>query len=159
MKIKNMIVPVFTALIIGIFMGQFMFSQYKIENISIPVMNQIEGKKIFFLQVGVYSTVDSMKKNLEGLENYIYMEEDTKYHAYVGITANEKNIEKLKGYYQELGYVIYVKEILVRSEEFMNQLLKYDALLEQTVNQDTVRVIISNVLTSYKELVIDGTSN
>lgn len=156
MKLKNMMVPLLCALILGLFMGKFMFSQYQFEDVSLPAMNELGGEKVFFLQVGVYSTVDSMKENLEGVENYIYMEEDSKYHAYVGITKSDKNITKLKEYYQELGYVIYVKEMVTHSNEFLEQLLKYDTLLEQTEDKNTVGVIISNVLTSYKELVIDG---
>lgn len=136
-------------------MGKFLFSQYQIENVSLPVMNEIEGEKVSFLQVGVYSNIDNMKKNLEGLENYIYVEEEGKYHAYIGITTNQKNIEKLKGFYQEKGYIIYVKEIFVRSNAFLEQLSKYDELLEKTEDKNAVQVIISNVLTSYKELVID----
>lgn len=159
MKLKYMLVPALSALLIGFLMGKFMFSQYEIENVSLPVMSKLDGESASFLQVGVYSTIESMKKNLEGLENYIYMEEDGKYHAYVGITKNKKNIEKLKGYYQELGYVIYVKDIVIHSIEFLDQLSKYDTLLEQTEDINTIRVIISNVLTSYKELVIDGGDN
>lgn len=155
MNIKNMIVPIILALLLGILMGKFLFSQYQIENVSLPVMNEIEGEKVSFLQVGVYSNIDSMKKNLEGLENYIYVEEEGKYHAYIGITTNQKNIEKLKGFYQEKGYIIYVKEIFVRSNAFLEQLSKYDELLEKTEDKNAVQVIISNVLTSYKELVID----
>lgn len=155
MNIKNMIVPIILALLLGILMGKFLFSQYQIENVSLPVMNEIEGEKVSFLQVGVYSNIDNMKKNLEGLENYIYVEEEGKYHAYIGITTNQKNIEKLKGFYQEKGYIIYVKEIFVRSNAFLEQLSKYDELLEKTEDKNAVQVIISNVLTSYKELVID----
>lgn len=159
MKIKNMLAPVLLALVIGFVMGGMMLKQYDIKNVTLPVIRNSELKTLSFLQVGVYSSLESMKKNLQGIENYIYMIEDEKYHAYVGITGNANNVDKLTGFYQDLGYITYVKDITNSNTVFLEQLEKYDQLLEQTSDQNAIRVINQNILTSYKELVIDGSKN
>lgn len=159
MKLKKIMIPFLLALGIGFVMGKFMFQQYDIKNVTLPVLKSSETRSLSFLQVGVYSSIDSMKKNLEGLENYIYMIEEEKYHAYVGITGNANNVDKLTGYYQELGYITYVKNIQVQDDIFIEQLDKYDELLSKTSETNAIRVINQNILTSYKELVIDGNKN
>ena len=159
MKLKNMVVPIVMALGVGFVMGNLLFQQYDIKNVTLPVLKNADARSLSFLQVGVYSTVESMKKNLEGLENYIYVIEDSKYHAYVGITGNALNVDKLTGYYQELGYITYVKNITNSDATFLEELDKYDELLEKTNDKSAIRVINQNILNSYKELVIDGSQN
>ena len=159
MKIKKMITPVLLALLTGFIMGNFMFKEYGIDNVTLPVLKSADMRTLSFLQVGVYNTLDSMKKNLEGLENYIYVIEDNKYHAYVAITANADNVDKLTGFYQEMGYITYVKSIASSDTEFLNELDKYDELLSKTSDLNAIRVINQNILTSYKELVIDDSQN
>lgn len=154
---KKMITPILLSLVIGFCMGYFMFQQYQFNSPleTVPVFGGNSKQELTFLQIGVYSSIDSMEKNLSGIENYIYLEQDSKYHAYVAITGNEKNITKITGYYQEKGYILYSKKLEVKSSDFVLELSKYDELLAKTEDLDTIRVIISNVLTKYKELVIN----
>lgn len=159
MKLKSMIGPIFFSIVVGGLLAKFMFLQYDTKNVTLPVAKTKDSQTISFLQVGVYSTIDNMKKSLTNLENYIYVEEAGKYHVYIALSANEKNVEKLKGYYAEMGYVIYVKTIPVNDAEFLEELSKYDDLLSKTEDPKAIQVIISNVLNSYKELVINRNQN
>ena len=58
-----------------------------------------------------------------------------------------------------MGYVIYVKTIQVSDAEFLEELSKYDDLLYKTEDAKAIQVIISNVLNSYKEVVINRHQN
>ncbi len=159
MKIKDMLVPITCALLIGIGLGFYFFKEYNVETISIPVISSKETKTVSFLQVGVYSNIDNMNKALAGLEDYFYTIQEEKYHVYVAITSNSENVSKLAGYFKEKGYVTYIKDMTVSNSEFINDLTNYDELLKATNDLDAISVINSNILTSYKENIIDGNKN
>ena len=60
----------------------------------------------------------------------------------------------LKGYFANLGYNIYVKEIEINNSSFMEVLVQYEEMLRNTDDEKTIRAIISQVLSKYEELVI-----
>lgn len=159
MRLKAMIGPILFSIIVGGLLAKFMFMQYDTKDITLPTIKTSESATLSFLQVGVYSTIESMKKNCSNIEHYIYMEEDSKYHVYVALTGNENNLEKLKGYFEEQGYVTYKKTLVIHNIKFIEELEKYDNLLLKTEDMKAISVIITNVLNRYKELVIDRNEN
>lgn len=134
-------------------MGIFMFNQYDSYDGLKTVMTT--GDKIYLIQQGVYSSNESMEKNTTAFEHYIYTFQDDKYYVYVGATKELENLEKLKGYYKELGYDIYVKETMTTNKEFLDILENYDAMLMQTTDKELINSICGQVLNKYGELV-DG---
>ena len=68
--IKRMVVPVTFALLVGSLLGFFLFRQYDKEEIA-KVGNIGESKEVYFLQVGVYSSKESMEANTKKIPNYI----------------------------------------------------------------------------------------
>ena len=96
MKLKNMF-PVVLCILIGFFMGNFMFKQYsqKVDTVSLT------GENLYFLQAGVFSSESSMKEAMSKSSYYIYRKENNMYYSYVGIVKNEKNLEKLKDYFKQ----------------------------------------------------------
>jgi hypothetical protein len=153
MKI-NFLIPIGLAIIIGFLMGKFMFGQYDTDKIIIPVFNQ--SQTLYFIQYGAYSTFDSMNEEADKLSSYIYSIEDGKYHVYIGITKSKENSAKLEGYFNEKEYSTYVKQLNVSNKQFVDILQQYDALLEKTIDNKSISLICSKVLTKYKELVIDN---
>ena len=102
---KKYIAPILCSICLGFFMGFFLCNQYD-QKIDIKTVFS-ESKKLYFLQSGVYSSLESMQQNVTGLKNYIYTEQDSKYYVYIGITTTEENANKLKGIYEQNGYSIY----------------------------------------------------
>lgn len=151
---KKYITSIFLALLVGFFISQYMFSKYEDKETLLPAFST--AKNVYFIQQGVYSTLDSVKENLKPFDNYIYTVINSKYYVFTGITKNQKNVQKMQEFYQQLGYNTYVKEFKVSNEEFLNSLNNYDSVLENTDNNDTIKTLINQVLTKYKELVIDG---
>lgn len=142
--------PIISAIVIGFCLAKFMFNQYNYDaNISTVFNN---GTKVYFLQQGVYSDYDSMQKSLAGFNYYIYTLKEDKYYVYVSITKSEENLEKLKGYYNDLGYSIYVKEININDNEFLTLLDTYDVLLSKTTEKSVIEAIITQTLSKYEEL-------
>ena len=153
LMVKKYLVPGLTCVVIGVCLGVFFFKQYNPkEQPSDPVSSEIETT-VTFLQLGVYSSEESMKDNMKGLSYYTYNVTDGKYYVFGGITKNQENLEKLKGYYKDLGYNSYAKDFTVKSAAFIEVLNQYDLMLKETTDQKTIGAICSQVIAKYEELV------
>ena len=106
---KNMIISIFICLILGLTMSFSLFKQY-----DITASKEIE--KLTFLQIAVYSDMESLNKNIN-INQYIYSEEKDGIHVYVAITKN--NAELLKKFFENKGYSVYLKEMIVSNEDFI----------------------------------------
>lgn len=142
--------PVIAAIIIGLCLAKFMFNQYTYGANIDTVFNN--GTKVYFLQQGVYSSYESMQTSLSSFTYYIYSLNEDKYYVYVALTKSEENLQKLKDYYNSLGYSIYVKELSVNNSEFLNLLEQYDTLLNKTTEKSVIEAIIVQALAKYEEL-------
>lgn len=151
MNLKS-IIPAILCILVGFFMSNFMFNQYEKETIS-KVSN--EKNTVYFLQIGVYSSLDSMKENLKNVETYIYEEIDDLFYAYVGILKDDSNLEKVEGYFKDLNYVIYRKEKKISSASFIEILNQYDLMLKETTDTKTIGIIMSQIISKYEELVLN----
>ena len=146
---KKYLFPVFLSLVIGSTMAILLISSYK--SIS-PITVSKNAESVYYLQRGVYSSKNSMLENMQEFENYIYNVEDNKYYTYIGITKNKKNAEKIKGFYKEKGYDIYIKEKITDNQEFLTILGQYDEVLMQTTDEKTIVVICNQILSKYEEM-------
>lgn len=149
MKYKNLYFFLF-CILLGFMLGNFMLKQYKTVGETEPVSKTVDT--VYFFEHGIYTSQEEMKEKTVSIPYYIYREDAGKYYVYVGMTANEKNKEKLTKYFNGLGYATNVKEYIVHSEAFLEVLSQYDLMLEQT-DGDTIAAIESQVLGKYEELV------
>lgn len=108
-----------------------------------------EGTDVYFIQYGVYSNYNSMVKNTSYLDNYIYTNDD-KYYVYLSFTKDLENLEKLKGYYNDLNYNIYSKVIKVDNEKLIDIIDNYDVILKN-VSLESYKYVINDMLIKYKE--------
>lgn len=111
-----------------------------------------EGELVYFLQQGAYSSEENMKKNTTGLEKYIYAKEGNMYKVYVGITKTKENAEKLKEYYNKNGNDIYIKEMTLKNNEFLDDLTQYDKLLEEAKDETAAISVAGQIISKYKEV-------
>lgn len=137
---KNMILSIFICLIIGLTMSFYLFRQY-----DIPT--SIEVEKLTFLQIAVYSDMESLNKNIN-INQYIYSEEKDGIHVYVAITKN--NAELLKIFFEQKGYTVYLKEFTVSNENFIKEVENADLLLQQVTDEKSIMAIIREVLEKYE---------
>lgn len=142
---------IFLSLIIGVYLGKFVLNQYDDFNI-ISTFNYSDT--LYFLQQGVYSNIDIMKDEMSFFPYYIYNLENDGYHTYVGITKSLENALKVKEYFNDMGYDIYVKENNINNSVFSSVVAQYDLLLVDAEG-DAIGDICNQVLSSYEELVIN----
>lgn len=109
---------------------------------------------LYFLQQGVYDSLDEMREKMGSFSYYIYNKEDDGFHTYVGITASLENSVKIKDYFNSKGYDIYVDENTISNDVFFSVVSQYDLLLFDAQG-DSIADICNQVLNSYEELVIN----
>jgi predicted small secreted protein len=147
---KKFILPIFAAILIGVIIGKYLFSQYE-GKIDAALKND---ETIYVLQQGVYSNLDNAK-NAAGKLNYYVIDKDDKYYRiYVAITYNQNNVSKLEEYYVSKGNDIYVRELKTDNPEFLDLLKQYDLLLESSSGDNELLQIEKQILTNYEELIL-----
>lgn len=150
MKIINYFVT-FVCISFGIAIGFYLLNSYEDkENIKLA---NLSSEELIFFKYKEYNNEDEMKKDVMNLNSYIYTKENNKYHVYLAITKNEKNISKIKGFFEKKGYVISEEKIMVSNEHFLKQIENYDLLLQNTDKEEVIEAIISGVLEKYEEAV------
>ena len=88
-------------------MGNNLLKQYD-DFKTIKVSNT--GENLYFIQYGVFSSLESLEENTINLQNYVYSKQDNLYYVYVGITKLEENAKKIVNHYKDLGYETIIKE-------------------------------------------------
>ena len=145
-----------SALIIGFFLANFFIKQYDdYKGIKVSGM----GENLYFVQYGVYSSLESMEENTISLQNYVYNIDNNLYYVYVGITKQEENSKKISNYYKDQGYDTIVKQFDIVNEEFIKLLDNYDEVLKNTKDKTAIASVINQVLMKYEEVVINGSKN
>ena len=152
-NMKKYLFTFLSALVIGFLISNFFLKQYKSYD-GIKVSGT--GEKLYFIQYGVFSNLESLEENTINLQNYIYNEADNFYYVYVGITKNEENANKIVDYYKKQGYDTLIKEFQITNKNFINILEKYDEILKETSDNTAISSIINQVLSKYEEVVISG---
>jgi predicted small secreted protein len=147
---KKFVLPIFAAILIGVIIGKYLFSQYE-GKIDVALKND---ETIYVLQQGVYSNFDNAKNAASKLNYYVIDKDDKYYRIYVAITYNQNNVSKLEEYYVSKGNDIYVRELKIDNPEFLDLLKQYDLLLESSSGDNELLQIEKQILTNYEELIL-----
>lgn len=150
---KKYLFTFFSALVIGFFLCNFFLKQYN-DFDGIKVSGS--GEKLYFIQYGVFSSLESLEENTISLQNYVYNEQENLYYVYVGITRLKENANKIVDYYKSLGYDAIIKEFEITNKKFISELINFDEVLKNTTDKTVISSIINQVLSKYEEVVISG---
>jgi len=150
---KKYLLTFVITLIIGFFLCDFFINQYN-EYEGIKVSGT--GEELFFVQYGVFSSIESMEENTIALQNYVYNIDEGLYYVYVGITKYEDNAEKIVNYYKSMGYDAIIKQFEITNQNFINLLVNYDEVLKNTKDETAISSVINQVLIKYEEVVVNG---
>ena len=135
------------------FIGQFLLNQYHNKEKIKPAFSEKEKFSLFnkgYIQQKKYG------KEYPNFSHYIYHLKEDKYYVFIGITKNNKNADKLKKYFKEVGHDTYIKEFEVNNKEFLEILGQFDLLLEKTNDPETIKTICNQVLSKYEELGLNN---
>ena len=98
----------------------FLLSNYMIKEYDSSILVFNEKKTVYLIQQGVYSSIDSMKNNTSKLTDYIY------------------------------DFDTFVKTTTINDQDLISYIEKYDLILKQTNDTETIGEIVKNVLKKYK---------
>ena len=144
---KTMVLAV-VFVVLGAICGNYLYEKAP-ESISVFR----ENDTYYFLQEGAYSSKKIMQENVKDLTNKLTTFEDNKYYVYVGITKNKKNALKIQKIYEDMGYQIYIKEVVLDNEEFANNVTQFDLLVNESESSEDVLTVEEVVLANYEEII------
>ena len=130
-------------MLMGIVFASFLLYKYKSKDKGI-----VNTETVYLIQIGAYQNYENVVKVTKTLPNYVIIEEDGTAKIIVGITKDNNNLEKLKQNYEN----IYIREEQIDNKEFLDYLTKYDYLLNETNNSETIKEINHKVLNKYDEI-------
>lgn len=142
-KLKKVLLPIFLSVICGAICGRLVYSIYdkKLED-------DLQGKKIYLIQAGAYSTYDNMI-NHTLLSNYVYYEdEDGLYKSIIGLTEDYDNIEKIKSTYKDN---VLISEYYSKDKELNQKIKEYDEKIKETSDEEEIKKLVIEMLTLYKD--------
>lgn len=150
---KKYLLTFLLAIIIGFFLANFFINQYDdYEGIKVSST----GESLYFIQYGVFSSIESMEENTISLQNYVYNTEEDLYYVYVGITKEKDNAEKIVNYFNNLGFETIIKNYDITNKEFLEILENFDEVMKNTEDNTVIASIINQTLIKYEEVVISG---
>ena len=123
MNYKKIIIPIILSLCFFL----LIYKNYK--------NKKVEYKEIYILQVGAYKSY---------LDNYIIYKENDLYKIFLGVSLNNNTYNKLENFYNEDS--TFKKVIKISNEEYINNLKKYDTLINETNDKELLNTIIKKEL-------------
>ena len=145
---KKYLLTIIVSLLVGFLLSFYMLKEYESVNI-IPVFNVKETA--YLVQQGVYSSMESMQKNTSHLTDYIYSVIDNMYYVYIGISLESDNVNKIQEYYKSKDIKTIIKTTTISDNDLINSLRQYDMVLKETNEEETIKEIIKQTLSKYKE--------
>ena len=64
------------------------------------------------------------------------------------------DLQFCQNYFKEEGIDIYIKELNIRNEAFINEVEQYDILLDSSNTLKEVNSVMKSVLATYEEIVL-----
>lgn len=139
MKYKKIIIPIILSLCF------FFIIYFNYKN------KKIEYKDIYILQVGAYKNYDNLINKTKYLDNYIIYEENGLYKIFIGVTLNNNNYNKLDNIY---GNNSFKKVLKISDTNYINNLKKYDTLINETNDKELLNNIIKKELRELENEVL-----
>lgn len=141
--LRKILGPICLSILCGVVCGKLVYQVYDKD-----IEKKIDGRKIYLIQAGAYSTYDKMVSNTL-VNNYVYYEDnDGLYKSIVGITEDFDNVEKIKNSYK--GDVI-VSEYYSKDKELNKKIDEYDSKLKNVTSNEEVQSTVLEMLTLYKD--------
>lgn len=142
---KKVLIIILLGLLIGGSFAMYMFSGIKEE--MLHVMS--EEVLVTAFQIGVYTVYDNAIK-VSNQNNGIVIEDEDKYRVYIAIFKDPEIISTMDNYYKSKGINVYLKKIDA-AKEFLTELNKYEILLKESAEIDTIISSSKNILKLYGE--------
>lgn len=151
---KSTIVSILFAILIGVFIGKYIYNGYESET-KLAFNETNKEENVYLIQYGVYSSNELMIQNTKNLKDYFYYIDDNKYHVIIGITKKVELKDKIINA-NGIESDIYMKKICISNTEFLESLEQYDTLVSNTENEGTILTAEKQILSKYEELILNS---
>ena len=148
---KKTIFLVILALASGAFLGKLTFDKY--ENLNVENTIKVDNN-VYALLIGAYDNKEDMKDSITNVDRYIYLSLNGEIKAYVAISAEKSNIQKIKKIYDDKNINLKTEKINISNDEFIQNLNEYEKLLSVAEDEKSLLIIENQILSCYEELVI-----
>jgi len=147
--IRSVIIPLLVAVCLGFYGAKIAYGFNQVKQTVSEISHNA-----YAIQYGVYKDPSTLENTLSGLDNYVVSLEDGKYYVYLGFTTDYSNLSKIRSMYKDMGVDVYIKEVLITNEEFLNNLEQFDILLDNVSKYTDILSINSAILSSYDEMIL-----
>ena len=138
---KKVLVPSIIFIVLGFIVGNLVFSN------RVELVRKIKNNNnYYFLEEGVYTSKETLNKNISKVTQKVISKINNNYYVYVGITKSEEIAKKIKELYQERG-------IKINNEEFLNNVTQFDILLNEAKTLEEIITIEKIILSNYDDLI------
>lgn len=147
--IKSVIIPLLFAVVLGFYGAKIVYGFNRVKKTISEISHNA-----YAIQYGVYKDPSTLEKTLSLLDDYVVSLEDGKYYVYLGFTTDYSNLSKIRDMYKNMGVDVYIREVLIKNEEFINNLEQFDVLLDNVNGTTDILAINSAILSSYDEMIL-----
>jgi len=147
--IRSVIIPLLFAVVLGFYGAKIAYQFYEVKQTVTE-----KSYNAYAIQYGVYTSSETLNKNLANLDNYVVSQEDGKYYVYLGFTTSYKNLNKIRNIYKDDAVEVYTREVFIDNSEFVSSLEQYDVLLDNVSEEEDVLSVNEAILSSYDEIIL-----
>lgn len=141
----NFLVPIISALVLGYLCATYVVHEYDTGKVS------KEDEITYFLQIASYDNIESSLDDFKDINNKLTIKENNKYYTYIGITRDKEMALKIKDLYKEKEIDVYIKNVVVDNNDFLNELEQYDILLKNCNNLEEINSVLKTILATFEE--------
>lgn len=148
---KKTIIWVIFALLSGALLGKFTFDKYE----KIDTKNVISyDNYVYMLKYGTYDSEDRMSEAVTEVDRYVFISDDDKVVAYVGIAKTKDSLSKIKKIYDAKKIKVTIERVRIDNDEFIQNLNEYEKLLSATDDEKSLLIIENQILSCYESVVV-----
>ena len=148
---KSFIILLFTV-ILGIYVGTFLYSNYLYNK-----EDKLNSYKFYLLETGPFDNYETLEENNKILDSYFYFKDEKGYYSILAITENENNLTKLGELFKDIENIT-IKEELTTNMEFIESLRQYDKIIIDGDNNDIFNGM-KQITSKYGELILNNEEN
>ena len=148
--IKKNLITVLFVIILGLISGKTLYNKIS----DVYALNVKKEDRIYFLQLGVYKDMESMKYDTNMITDKLVIKEKNNYYVYIGLSKEKENLKKISSLYEKLGYNLYLYEKEVENDTFLTNLEQFYLLMKNAKTEEEIESINAVILSSYEEMIL-----
>ena len=144
---KKKIVYFIFVFMLGLTIGTYVLNRYKALNYE----ETSDSNTVYMLNYADFNSYDDMVNSIVDVDQYIYIDDGSKYKTYLAIAKTKENAQKVKNIYEEKN--LSIKKVSIDNLEFLQNLNEYEKLLDASSDKQAILTIEKQILSCYEKMV------